>query len=55
MFYELFGVVTNLLGGWLAARLGLKVTLFSGLLLQVVALVMLLVLFATPLPRKASR
>jgi hypothetical protein len=22
LFYELFGVVTNLLGGWIAARLG---------------------------------
>ena len=41
LFYEFFGVVTNLLGGWLAARLGLRVTLFSGLALQVVALVML--------------
>ena len=41
LFYELFGVVTNLLGGWLAARLGLRVTLLSGLALQVVALGML--------------
>jgi MFS family permease len=41
LFYEFFGVVTNLLGGWLAARLGLKVTLFSGLTLQVLALTML--------------
>ena len=24
LFYELFGVVTNLVGGWLAARLGLR-------------------------------
>src|SRR5258705_14017779 len=40
LFYEFFGVVT-LLGGWLAARLGLRVTLFSGLALQVAALVML--------------
>ena len=38
LFYELFGVVTNLLGGVLAARLGLKATLTAGLLLQVVAL-----------------
>lgn len=38
LFYELFGVVTNLFGGWLAARVGLRVTLFSGLALQVVAL-----------------
>lgn len=41
LFYELFGVVTNLLGGWLASRTGLRVTLLGGLLLQVVALVML--------------
>jgi MFS family permease len=38
VFYELFGVVTNLLGGYLAARMGLKVTMTGGLLLQVVAL-----------------
>src|SRR6185312_13893436 len=41
LFYEVFGVVTNLLGGWLAARIGLKITLFSGLALQVAALGML--------------
>jgi predicted MFS family arabinose efflux permease len=41
LFYELFGVVTNLLGGWIAARMGLRVTLFGGLGLQVVALVVL--------------
>lgn len=35
LFYELFGVVTNLLGGWIAARMGLKTTLTSGLALQV--------------------
>ncbi len=38
LFYEFFGVVTNLVGGYLAARLGLKLTLTSGLLLQVFAL-----------------
>ena len=27
LFYEFFGIVTNLVGGWLAARLGLKATL----------------------------
>ena len=43
LFYELFGVVTNLLGGWLAARAGLAVTLTGGLFLQVIALSMLLV------------
>ena len=41
LFYEFFGVVTNLVGGWLASRMGLRVTLLGGLALQVVALVML--------------
>jgi hypothetical protein len=44
LFYEFFGIVTNLLGGWIAARSGLKVTLYGGLLLQVGALVMLALL-----------
>ena len=43
LFYELFGVVTNLFGGWLAARSGLAITVIGGLLLQVIALGMLLV------------
>jgi hypothetical protein len=38
LFYEFFGIVTNLVGGWIAARLGLKVTLFSGLTCQIIAL-----------------
>ncbi len=37
LFYELFGVVTNLVGGWLGARIGLTKTLFAGLALQIVA------------------
>ena len=41
LFYELFGVVTNLFGGYLAARTGLRTTLLWGLALQVVALVAL--------------
>jgi MFS family permease len=41
LFYELFGIVTNLVGGWLAARLGLKVTLVTGLAVQLGALLML--------------
>jgi len=41
LFYEAFGIITNLVGGWLAARLGLKATLFMGLGVQVVALSML--------------
>lgn len=43
LFYEIFGMVTNLLGGWIAARVGLAATLIGGLFLQVVALSMLLV------------
>jgi predicted MFS family arabinose efflux permease len=41
LFYEVFGIVTNLVGGWLAARLGLKATLVMGLTTQLVALAML--------------
>src|ERR1035438_3699947 len=41
VLYQIAGVVTNLVGGWLAARLGLKITLFMGLAVQVVALGML--------------
>ena len=43
LFYEFFGVVTNLFGGWLGARIGLNRTMNIGLGLQVVALSMLLV------------
>lgn len=43
LFYEFFGVITNLLGGWLGAHLGLNRIMNIGLLLQVVALGMLLV------------
>jgi hypothetical protein len=42
LFYEIFGVVTNLVGGWLGARLGLNATMNIGLMLQVIALSMLL-------------
>jgi MFS family permease len=41
VLYEIAGIVTNLVGGWLATRLGLKITLFMGLGVQVVALLML--------------
>ena len=44
LFYEFFGIVTNLFGGWIAARSGVKVTLFGGLALQIGALLMLLLL-----------
>ena len=41
LFYEFFGVVTNLIGGWLGARLGLNKTMNIGLGMQVFALGML--------------
>lgn len=43
LFYEIFGVVTNLIGGYLGARIGLNRTMNIGLALQVVALLMLAV------------
>ena len=41
LLYELCGIFTNLLGGWMGSRVGLKVTLFSGLGIQIVALLAL--------------
>ena len=43
LFYEFFGVITNLTGGWLGARIGLNKTMHIGLFLQLAALSMLLV------------
>lgn len=43
LFYEFFGIITNLMGGWLAARLGLNITLQAGITLQITALAMLTV------------
>ncbi|MCD9556737.1 organoarsenical effux MFS transporter ArsJ [Photobacterium carnosum] len=43
LFYEFFGVVTNLIGGWLGARVGLNKTMNIGLFMQVIALLMLAV------------
>lgn len=43
LFYELFGVITNLIGGWLGARIGLNRTMNIGLVLQCFALFMLTV------------
>ncbi|ODS13088.1 organoarsenical effux MFS transporter ArsJ [Pseudoalteromonas tetraodonis] len=43
LFYEIFGVVTNLIGGFLGARLGLNKTMNIGLAIQIVALLMLAV------------
>ena len=43
LFYEIFGVVTNLVGGWLGAKIGLNRTMNIGLAMQVVALLLLTV------------
>ncbi|HAZ79381.1 MAG TPA: MFS transporter [Porticoccaceae bacterium] len=42
ILYELSGVVTSLIGGWVAAKIGLITTLQCGLLLQILAIAMLL-------------
>ena len=41
LLYELCGVVTNLVGGWIGSRMGLKITLFGGLAIQIAALLAL--------------
>ena len=37
VFYEAFGVITNLIGGWLAAKLGLNRTMNIGLAFVIVS------------------
>ncbi|MDA0340176.1 MAG: organoarsenical effux MFS transporter ArsJ [Proteobacteria bacterium] len=41
LLYEVMGMITNLAGGWLGSRYGVKVTLHAGLGLQVMALLAL--------------
>lgn len=43
LFYEFFGIVTNLVGGWLGARIGLNKTMHMGMVVQIIALLMLTV------------
>jgi len=43
LFYEFFGIITNLVGGWLGARIGLNLTMHIGMGMQVVALLLLTV------------
>ncbi|MFT6433710.1 MAG: putative MFS family arabinose efflux permease [Candidatus Azotimanducaceae bacterium] len=43
LFYEFFGIITNLVGGWLGARIGLNKTMHIGMAIQVFALLMLTV------------
>jgi len=41
LLYEFFGIITNLFGGWIGSRVGLKFTLYAGLATQIVALLLL--------------
>ncbi|AFY72259.1 arabinose efflux permease family protein [Synechococcus sp. PCC 7502] len=41
LFYEVFGIITNFLGGWIGSQFGLKLTLYGGIGLQIFSLVML--------------
>ncbi len=41
LFYELAGIFTNLTAGWLASKYGLKFTLISGLIIQILSLYLL--------------
>lgn len=43
LFYEFFGIITNLVGGWLGARIGLNKTMHIGMIVQIGALLMLTV------------
>ncbi|MDH5517429.1 MAG: organoarsenical effux MFS transporter ArsJ [Gammaproteobacteria bacterium] len=43
LFYEFFGIITNLVGGWLGSRIGLNLIMHSGMALQIIALTMLTV------------
>lgn len=43
LFYEIFGVITNLIGGWIGSRLGLNKTMHIGLFMQIISLAMLVV------------
>lgn len=43
LFYEFFGIVTNLVGGWLGARIGLNLTMHIGMGMQIIALAALTV------------
>ena len=47
LLYEFFGIVTNLVGGWIASRTGVRFTLVVGLMLQAVALALLAALSPT--------
>ncbi len=41
LLYEFFGMVTNLTAGWIAKKIGLNITLFSGMIFQIFSLLLL--------------
>lgn len=41
LFYEIFGIVTNLFGGWIGSQFGVKLTLYGGIALQIGALLLM--------------
>ena len=41
LLYEAMGILTNFFGGWIGAKHGLKLTLFTGVMVQIGALIML--------------
>ncbi|GIR62458.1 MAG: MFS transporter permease [Alphaproteobacteria bacterium] len=41
LLYEFAGIITNLSAGWLASKFGLNITLYSGLILQIISLLLL--------------
>ncbi len=43
LLYEFFGIITNLVGGWLGARIGLNLTMHIGMAMQIAALLALTV------------
>ncbi len=47
LLYEFCGILTNLFGGWLASSKGLRITLTSGLFLQILSLILLSLLTPT--------
>ena len=41
LLYEFFGMITNLTAGWVAKKIGLNITLYTGIILQILSLVIL--------------
>ena len=41
LLYEFFGMITNLTAGWIAKKIGLNITLYTGIILQISSLVIL--------------